>query len=169
MTAIDYIFPIFEDAGGKEGVDLIGNGFFVGNLFITADHVVSDSYFMPFIIVNGTKYNLEESCKIQLNYNSIIYDAEGHPYGHEDNSKTDLVVYRFENLIIESPLKLSENMPTYGQQLSCDFYHRIKDSANPSKACEFNYPIPLFAWETKGVVETDEKYFPYAEECLKIV
>ena len=41
MTAIDYIFPIFEDAGGKEGVDLIGNGFFVGNLFITADHVVS--------------------------------------------------------------------------------------------------------------------------------
>ena len=49
MTAIDYIFPIFEDAGGKEGVDLIGNGFFVGNLFITADHVVSDSYFMPFI------------------------------------------------------------------------------------------------------------------------
>ena len=159
MTAIDYIFPIFEDAGGKEGVDLIGNGFFVGNLFITADHVVSDSYFVPFIIVNGTKYNLEESCKIQLNYNSIIYDAEGHPYGHEDNSKTDLVVYRFENLIIESPLKLSENIPTYGQQLSCDFYHRIKDSANPSKACEFNYPIPLFAWETKGVVETDEKYF----------
>ena len=60
-------------------------------------------------------------------------------------------------------------IPTYGQQLSCDFYHRIKDSANPSKACEFNYPIPLFAWETKGVVETDEKYFPYAEECLKIV
>ena len=50
MKAIDYIFPIFEDAGGKEGIDLIGNGFFVGNLFITADHVVSDSYFTPFII-----------------------------------------------------------------------------------------------------------------------
>ena len=44
MTAIDYIFPIFEDAGGKEGVDLIGNGFFVGNLFTQ----VSDLDFKPF-------------------------------------------------------------------------------------------------------------------------
>ena len=77
MKAIDYIFPIFEDAGGKEGIDLIGNGFFVGNLFITADHVVSDSYFTPFIIINGTQYNLEEKFRIQLNYNSISYDADG--------------------------------------------------------------------------------------------
>lgn len=159
MKTIDYIFPIFEDAEGKEGVDLIGNGFFVGNLFITADHVVSDSYFMPFIIINGKQYNLEEQFRIQLNYDSISHDADGHPFGHEDNSKTDFVVYKFDNIKINSPLRLSENMPSLGQQLNCDFYHRIKDSSNPSQICECKYPIPLFKWETIGIVESDTKYF----------
>lgn len=159
MKAIDYIFPIFEDAGGKEGIDLIGNGFFVGNLFITADHVVSDSYFTPFIIINGTQYNLEEKFRIQLNYNSISYDADGHPFGHEDNSKTDFVIYRFDNIKINSPLRLSENLPSLGQQLNCDFFHRIKASTNPSQFRESKYPVPLFIWKTTGIVESDANYF----------
>lgn len=71
MKAIDYIFPIFEDAGGKEGIDLIGNGFFVGNLFITADHVVSDSYFTPFIIIMVHNTILKRS--LEYSSTTIVY------------------------------------------------------------------------------------------------
>ncbi|MGN0233974.1 MAG: hypothetical protein ACI4B5_06100 [Bacteroidaceae bacterium] len=38
MKALDYIYPIFRDI--EEGIDFIGNVFFAGNLFFTADHVL---------------------------------------------------------------------------------------------------------------------------------
>lgn len=39
MKIIDFIYPIFRDI--QEGVDFIGNVFFAGDLFFTAEHVLS--------------------------------------------------------------------------------------------------------------------------------
>ena len=65
----------------------------------------------------------------------------------------------FDNIKINSPLRLSENLPSLGQQLNCDFFHRIKASTNPSQFRESKYPVPLFIWKTTGIVESDANYF----------
>lgn len=159
MKAIDYIYPIFEDAGGEEGVALTGNGFFVNDFFITADHIVSKYYFTPFIIVNGTKLLLVDDNKVELNYNSISYDGNDHPYGHEDDSKTDLAVFIFNNFSIKSPLRLSKSLPESKQELKCDFWHTIKDESNLSQESNNIGTLELYIWNTIGVVENNKEYF----------
>ncbi len=159
MSIDKYVFPIFRKREG--GIDMNGNGFFVGNLFFTAEHVIMPDkhifYGEPYIIIRNQEIVLTN--KVELKYKSLEYDDNDCCSGHEDNDRTDLCVFNLMGVEINSPLRLATSFPTPGQHLQCDFYHRIKDSSNPFYKTIIEEPIPLHYWETKAVVETDDKYF----------
>lgn len=162
MNVEKYVFPIFREI--PEGTDFIGNGFFVGNLFITAEHVINpgksaspDTSCMPYIMIGDRQVSLTN--KVELDYKSLEYDDEDHAFGHEDKDRTDLCVYILSDVDINSPLRLATSIPSPGQQLLCDFYHHRKDSLNPSqKEIQVN-SRHLYYWETKAIVASDKNCF----------
>jgi hypothetical protein len=163
MKSIEYIYPIIgEDRSPllKNHITqkaVIGNGFFVDNFFITAEHVKNIKSSTKYILVDGREYYLNNL--LNLPYKSLTYDKEGMPYGHEDIDSTDIAVYLFDNLEINSPLRLSDSLPERGQHLHCDFYHSIKDKSLTSQISEIVSSLNLYFWETSGVVESEDKYF----------
>jgi hypothetical protein len=163
MKPIDYIFPIIgEDRSPLDKnlitqKNIIGNGFFVKNYFITAEHVKNIPSKTKYILVNGEKFFLNNL--LDLPYKSLIINKDGKPYGHEDKNSTDLAVYLFDDLEMNSPLSFSDSPPERGQRLHCDFYHSMKDKTLPSQISEIVSSLHLYFWETSGVVETEDKYF----------
>jgi len=159
MSVKKYVFPIFRKR--EDGIDIKGNGFFVGNLFITAEHVVMPDkhifYGEPYIIIG--KQEIVLTNKVELKYKSLEYDDNDCCSGHEDSDRTDLCVYNLTEVEINSPLRLATSSPTPGQHLQCDFYHEKKDLSNPSQEMIIEKPLQLYFWETKAIVETEEQYF----------
>ena len=99
MNREDYI--LFIDGGlSNDGV-----GFFIGNTFITAGHVINDNIIHT-INVNGRKIELKKSDAIYLNcaeYDNVSPDIP------------DLAIFEFKD--INSPLILANDSPTEGQCL----------------------------------------------------
>ena len=157
MDALDYTYPIFRDI--DEGVDFIGNGFFVGDLFLTADHVlIPDDKIAgsnPYIIVNSSKYMLKN--KVQILFKKITLDEHGQMQGYEDGESADIAAFNFDNLKISSPLILSDTHPKYGKNLHCDFYHRLNDNNKEQKSVFVNSQ-KMYLWETIGVVWGEEGF-----------
>ncbi len=159
MNIEKYVFPIFQQRDDGT-IDSIGNGFFSGNLFFTAEHVVMPSLVAigdPFIIIGNREIILTN--KVELNYKSLDDDNEDHTYGHEDKDRTDFSVFILADIDINSPLRLATSFPARGQHLRCDFYHRIKDPFNPSHKKLNEESGHMYYWETTAIVESDEKYF----------
>jgi hypothetical protein len=100
-----------------------GCGFFVGNHFITAGHVVLECNLPLEIWFNGDKYQLEFD-----NLAKIVYTKEL----TENCYCGDFAVFAFEN--INSPLVLADYIPTTGQKLNCITYDTIvsKSGSMPS-------------------------------------
>lgn len=159
MSVEKYVFPIFREI--PEGIIFKGNGFFVGNLFFTAEHVIMPEegtfYGETFIIIGDRKVLL--SNKLDLNYKSLIYKENRLAEGHEDKDRTDFCVFDLADVGINSPLRLATSLPARGQHLQCDFYHHIKGSCIPSKKVKIEKPKLLYFWETKAIVESDDKCF----------
>lgn len=158
MSIENYVFPIYREKA--EGIDFKGNGFFVGNLFFTAEHVIMPDrhifYGDPFIIIGNRKVVLTN--KVELKYKSLLYDENDCASGHEDEDMTDFVVFKFADVEVNSPLNLATSLPVPGQQLRCDFYHNNKNLCSSQKIMN-KFPLTLYYWETEGVVETPKKYF----------
>ena len=157
MNALDYTYPIFRDT--DEGVDFIGNGFFVDDLFLTADHVLNSDDIIsgsePYIFVNGNKYLLQN--KVKMCFKKITWD-NGQMYGHEDIESADIAAFTFNNLKISSPLIFSDTPPKYGESLHCDFYHTLTDENNKEQKGVLINSKSLYLWETVGLVLGEEGF-----------
>lgn len=97
----------FIDGGAANGV-----GFFVGDLFITAGHVIEHG--QKFIIYCGEKIELSKSAAIYLNC------AGG---GHISPEVSDLAVFAYRGA--DSPLVFAENPPALGQHLQVVSKRRV--------------------------------------------
>ena len=110
MNREDYI--LFIDGGlSNDGV-----GFFIGNTFITAGHVINDNIIHT-INVNGRKIELKKSDAIYLNcaeYDNVSPDIP------------DLAIFEFKN--INSPLILANDSPTVGQCLEFISKRRVVEN-----------------------------------------
>ena len=110
MNREDYI--LFIDGGlSNDGV-----GFFVGNTFITAGHVINDNIIHT-INVNGRKIELKKSDAIYLNcaeYDNVSPDIP------------DLAIFEFKD--INSPLILANDSPTEGQFLEFISKRRVVEN-----------------------------------------
>ena len=110
MNREDYI--LFIDGGlSNDGV-----GFFIGNTFITAGHVINDNIIHT-INVNGRKIELKKSDAIYLNcaeYDNVSPDIP------------DLAIFEFKD--INSPLILANDSPTEGQCLEFISKRRVVEN-----------------------------------------
>lgn len=103
MDYSDFILPI---NGALEGT-----GVLVGNIFITAGHVVT-GYETPFVIFSGNTYNLTSENKIYIDDNTSK-SWEGF----------DLAMYRMDG--IESPLVLAQDLPDNNTELISMSRHTV--------------------------------------------
>ena len=110
MNREDYI--LFIDGGlSNDGV-----GFFIGNTFITAGHVINDNIIHT-INVNRRKFELKKSDAIYLNcaeYDNVSPDIP------------DLAIFEFKN--INSPLILANDSPIVGQCLEFISKRRVVEN-----------------------------------------
>ena len=91
-----------------------GCGFFVGNYFITAGHVLEESKLPLSIIYDGKQILLNESTAIEVNYSKELTG---------DESETDFALFALNG--INSPLKLADYKPSIGQELRCFTYDTV--------------------------------------------
>ncbi len=104
MNYKQYIFPIDSNKDGS--------GVIVGDLFITAGHVIEDGI-KPIVKINGTSYSLDKERAIFFDINS-----------EKKSDGYDLAVYRLDG--VSSPLKLAGTPISEGRELlSCSFKHTI--------------------------------------------
>ena len=158
MKIIDFIYPIFRDI--QEGVDFIGNGFFTGDLFFTAEHVFIPNDGIvgsdPYIIVDNKKYVLRN--KVNLSFKKITLNENNQMQGYEDEESADIAAFVFDNLKISSPLILSDSLPKYGQTLHSDFFHRLQDENNREQKSVVINAQKTYIWETTGLVWGEEGF-----------
>lgn len=98
MTMVDYDKYILPLNGSLEGTGVV-----VGNLFITAGHVVVGSA-APFIVISGASYNLTANNRLFIDDNPS-----------NSSEEFDLAIYRLNG--IESPLALSDMKPNKDAEL----------------------------------------------------
>lgn len=132
-----YIYPIFsreevginkstKNAGQCKGLftdthneiidTLCGNGFFVGNYFVTAAHVISAVNF-PFIKVNDQEFFLKQTDAIV--WRIMSENPKEEDFENTDNA--DVAIFHFPNA--GSPLQFSEKLPEPSTILSCNYYY----------------------------------------------
>ena len=152
MNYQTFITPIFVRMLGVNQnirITFVGNGFFIDNYFITAAHVIKDNQgekcqSNPYIIVDGCEIELTREKAYR--WKTLPYDMEGQPFGHDDIKNGDVAVFKM--LGMKSELKLSKTLPSYGDILSCDFFHIVSPD-NHSLKKDTN---SLYLWETQGTV-----------------
>ena len=156
MDYQNFILPIFVhimDNNNSNRPSLVGNGFFVNDLFITASHVISDNQGRndqsnPYVIIDGKEIELISS-KAFI-WKTMPYDYNGDPIGHANIENGDFVAYEILN--INSPLKLANSLPNYGEKLQCCYYHNIKLNSIDNKQVFISDINPIYYWDTEGVV-----------------
>lgn len=135
----------------------VGNGFIVGNFFISAGHVLCQSR-DPYIKLENKELYIHTGKKVILQ--DMPYNDKGNPIGHENPQNADLAIYEFDDLEFNSPLCLSDSLPKLGQSLQSCFYHykpdeiekiliaeEIEDKAIKDKT--------LIYWNSTGIVNAD--------------
>lgn len=110
---------LFTDTHSEIIDTLCGNGFFVGDFFVTAAHVISMTNF-SFIKMNGQEISLKQTDAIV--WRMMSEDAKEEKYGNTDNA--DVAIFHIPN--IGSPLQLSEKLPEPSTILSCNYYYHSK-------------------------------------------
>ena len=116
MDIEQFILPI-------KGQAQCGCGFFVGNHFITAGHVVLECNLPLDIWYNGEKFQLNFDNLLKLVYTKNLSDK---------NCCGDFAVFAFED--INSPLVFADYIPKADQELNCVTYGTIvsKSESIPS-------------------------------------
>ncbi len=132
-----YIYPIFsreevginnstKNAGQCKGLftdthneiidTLCGNGFFVGDYFVTAAHVISAVNF-PLIKMNGQEFFLKQTDAIV--WRIMSENPKEEDFENTDNA--DVAIFHFPNA--GSPLQFSDKLPEPSIILSCNYYY----------------------------------------------
>ena len=128
-----YIYPIFsrEEVGSaglskdviadiRSVIDTIcGNGFFVGDYFVTAAHVISAVNY-PFIKMNGQEITLKQTDAIV--WRIMSEDPKEEEYRNTNNA--DVAIFHVPN--VGSPLQFSEKLPEPSTILSCNYHCHSK-------------------------------------------
>ena len=113
MDYSKYIFPIDSTTDGS--------GVLVGNLFITAGHVIEMST-KPAVVIDGKSYPLDKE-------DALVFDTNA----DKKNDGYDVAIYRLP--IINSPLVLAERSPSESEELlSCSFKHTISGTPGLSSS-----------------------------------
>ena len=110
---------LFTDTHSEIIDTLCGNGFFVGEYFVTAAHVVAEAH-APYINVNDQEISLDQT-------NAIIWQIM--PMGsteeeYADTDNADVAIFHVPNA--DSPLQLSEKLPEPSTILSCNYHCHSK-------------------------------------------
>lgn len=152
MNLEDYISYI--QVNGANGGEKEGVGFFVGNLFITAGHVIKDCN--DFIIYHkGVTYNLNKSDAKSFSYmgdNSIASDGY------------DIAIFKIDG--IKSPLTLSSELPQSDKDLQT-VTKRKHVVSNGKSIFDRNEIIQLHSFGTKVVEIKDNLLGCTAEYLIK--
>ena len=126
MDYSKYIFPL--------GSTIDGSGVIVGDLFITAGHVI-ENIINPNVYIDGILYDLNKEKALFIDSNK-----EGRYEGY------DVAIFQLKG--INSPLILSDKMPSEKQELlSCSY--KLKVSGNNEQASYIFNSIP----EEKSILE----------------
>lgn len=143
MDIENYILPIM-------GNTLCGCGFFAGNHFITAGHVVVKCNLPLVVWFEGKKYTLNFNNLLQICYSKEI---EGRI------SCADFAVFTFDN--INSPLDLADYTPTNGQVLRCITYDEVHAKTNNNVPAIFANEERIVKINTDAIVriERQENFF----------
>lgn len=110
---------LFTDTHSEIIDTLCGNGFFVGDYFVTAAHVISAVKF-PFIKMNGQEFFLKQTDAIV--WRKMSENPKGEEFENTDNA--DVAIFHFPNA--DSPLQLSEKLPEPSTILSCNYHYHSK-------------------------------------------
>lgn len=103
----NYIVPIMGQAQQ-------GCGFFVGNFFITAGHVITESGMPLSVKYEGRDFILDKSKAIKICYSKELT---------ADDDVADFAVFAVDG--VNSPLRLASYKPSQGQELCCITYDTI--------------------------------------------
>jgi S1-C subfamily serine protease len=103
----NYIVPIMGQAQQ-------GCGFFVGNYFITAGHVIEVSKMPLSVRFEGRDFILDKSKAIKICYSKKLT---------ADDDVADFALFAVDG--VNSPLKLARYKPIQGQELCCITYDTI--------------------------------------------
>lgn len=155
MDYSNYIKPIFVHLTGDENIcrrSFVGNGFFIDDFFITASHIIVENQGKngqsnPFITIGDKDIELikENACR----WKEMPYNEKGEPIGHDNENNADYAVFHFPG--IRSPLRLSEYMPEYGEEMQCDFFHYLSSNKCP-QVCSDDLSPACYYWQTNGKV-----------------
>jgi len=158
MDYTKYIFPIYSTSesplcpGKRFASSFEGNGFFVGNYFVTAGHVINQCN-EPCILYDGKEVLLNRQTK--LLHKDMPYDEKGRPIGHDNPENADIAIYSMNDVIINSPLFFSETFPQLGETLDNIYYNYTQaEIENYAKNHEIK-DKSLCIWECKGMVHED--------------
>ena len=114
----DFIVPVM-------GQVQQGCGFFVGNYFITAGHVIKESEKPLSVRYDGRGYILDKGNAVKICYSEQLT---------KDEDAADFAIFNVEG--VNSPMKLASYKPIQGQELCCITYDTIitkdEDSALPT-------------------------------------
>lgn len=127
-----YIFPINSTTDGS--------GVVVGDLFITAGHVIKDGI-KPSVVINGKSYPLDKE-------NAILFDTNS----EIRSDGLDVAVFRMNEIC--SPLHLADFIPSKGEGLlSCFYRHTVScDSGLSSNIFSSKINEDWLFEQRKGIV-----------------
>lgn len=91
-----------------------GCGFFIGNYFITAGHVIEESKHPLSVRYGGINYVLDKSKAVKICCSKKLTT---------DESDADFAIFSVDG--VNSPLKLANYKPIQGQELCCITYNTI--------------------------------------------
>lgn len=120
-----------------------GSGVLVGDLFVTAGHVV-DMGIKTTVVIEGKTYSLDKD-------NVVLFDTN--PDKRSDGY--DIAVFRLNDVC--SPLKLADVMPNEGKELlSCSIKHITRQTANIFNSNKENW---IFEQCSGKVIARYDNYF----------
>lgn len=91
-----------------------GCGFFVGNYFITAGHVIEENNCPLFVYFEGKEFILDKTKAVKICYSKELTT---------DENTSDFAVFEFND--ISSPLELADYEPVAGQELRFITYDTV--------------------------------------------
>lgn len=139
MNIENYILPIFGEVQ-------CGCGFFVGNHFITAGHVVTKCNLPLLVWYNGEKHELNFYNLLKISYSKDISDS---------TYCADYAVFEFEN--INSPLELANYVPINGQLLRCVTYDLVHTKVANNVSTIFSNEERVVKINTSAIVRTERR------------
>ena len=145
-TIEKYVFPVC--CGTKDG-ESDGCGVLVGDLFVTAGHVIEHAV-VAHVYIDHVDYELRKEDAVYYSFD----DKES-----LDTNASDIAVFMLEG-VEPSPLTLAEDLPSIGDDLiSVSYLHYAKKNANATSIFDANIEVYEKLVCNAKVTEISENFF----------